>query len=266
MISVQAWQPWAASRGTRSAWLCCIKAKAPAIQCAFAAPALAAANSTPVPRGRLSSNTSPACNGPLRNRCWLGAWPLRLKASSNCWLRGLFSFGGSKSCRLWPPNSSAPNGSSTLLMPARLCSSRFSCRAASQRGSWINTWALWSWAPLAQRSEQACKAVSRALSQGSATRAGKPSMLCSHCTPAMGSPIAAASSTSRGCPNRCSALLKGWAANFAAQPLQAISLRGRPCCIAAVCCCSIAIKRLSRCCFRSQLQRFGPQCNGPHSP
>ena len=79
--------------------------------------------------------------------------------------------------------------------------------------------ALETRAPQAQRSEQACRAVKRPLSQGSLTRAGKPSTLCSSCL------LPGREAASSGCPprpTRSRAAARGWAGNLAAQPRQAI--------------------------------------------
>ena len=80
-----------------------------------AAPAIAAANSTPVPRGRLSNSASPA-RRPFFLQGRPTAVPVTLKASCSPRLAGLGV--GLRASRVWPPISSAPCSSRTERIPA----------------------------------------------------------------------------------------------------------------------------------------------------
>ena len=257
-MSVQALQPSSCSRGTRGAWLCCICSRAASIHAALASLAMAAANSTPVPRGRVRSRTCPAWRGPFGQ--WLAAatlpFTLRLRARP----------APSRASRVWPPTSSAPRGSSTERIPARVWARACCWIGAAASGRVTTAWALSTRAPLAQRSLQACRVVSRAFSQGSSTRAGKPSTLCSSSAPLSSWPSTAASSAFPPSPawRRPASRVAG--ASLAAQPRQAI---GSPPAWASLpamapACWKRAMKRRSMCCFQRHSSRLGPRARGPH--
>ena len=111
--------------------------------------------------------------------------------------------------------------------------------------------ALVTTAPHAQRSEQACRVVSRPFSQGSLTSAGKPSTLCS----SAGVPPRLAASSgwllSPACDN---AAFRGREASLAAQPRQAI---GSIACMEA-CRMKPAMNERSIRCFSVQINANGP--------
>ena len=253
VMSVQAPQPWAANSGTRGAWLHCIASSSASIQAGAAAPAMAAANSTPLPRGRLSSRASPGRSGPLPQWAAGATLPFTVRARA--------SPAPSRPSRVWPPTRAAPRGSSTERTPARVCSSSSSCTAAAASGTVTRAWALSSAAPLAQRSLQACRVVIRPLSQGSSTRAGNPSTLCSSRLPSAQVATRAASSTGRGGPSgssRARADARGADASLAAQPRQAMAAAaiGRSA-------AKRAMKARSMRCFHCQIHPDGPRATGP---
>ena len=150
-------------------------------------------------------------------------------------------------------------------MPARVSLSRSACRAGASSGRVTTACRLSTWAPLAQRSLQACRVVSRALSQASATSAGKPSTLCSSRDPSPAWAITAASSALPGVPPprplRARASCRGLAANLAAQPRQAIA--APPSGPMAFSSLKPAMKRRSTVCFQRHSSGLGPRAHGP---
>ena len=214
---------------------------------------MAPANSTPVPRGRLISRASPGRSPVFSQGDW-GLLPFTVRVI--CTPRLVGSGEALRDSIVCPPISSAHCSSRTERMPARVCTSSSCCSSAETIGSVIVAMALETVAPQAQRSEQACRAVRRPLSQGSLTRAGKPSVLCR----SPGCPARWAASS--GCPpspTRSSAAARGWAGNLAAQPRQAI---GAASAIAA-CCRNPVMKARSMRCFRCQSRRDGPSRQPP---
>ena len=156
-------------------WLQAMLLSAVSRSAALLAPAMAPAKSTPVPSGRLIRRASPGCSPDLSQGDGLAPFTVRV----TCTPRLAGTGAGLRDSIVWPPISSAPCSSSTERMPARVCTSSSCCSMAGIIGSVIVAMALETGAPQAQRSEQACSAVRRPLSQGSLTRAGKPSTLCS---------------------------------------------------------------------------------------
>ena len=117
-------------------------------------------------------------------------------------------------------------------------------------------WALSTVAPQAHRSELACRAVKRPFIQGSLSKAGNPSTLCSN----GGSPgIWAASSGDPLIPTCCSAASKGLAGSLAAQPRQAIGVFGAM----APAFRNASRKRWSIRRFHRQSSADGPNCQSP---
>ena len=131
-------------------------------------------------------------------------------------------------------------------------------------------WAVVTRAPLAQRSEQACRVVSRPFSQGSLIKAGKPSTEVSTSSPCLLVPIACASSgllTNSSLWQPLSACWRGWAGSLAAHPRQAM-----PWCPVffgsdriAACGRKRLMKRWSSCCFQRHSQGWGPRHLDPQS-
>ena len=261
-MSVQAWQPWAASSSGSGAWLCCRPASSASTSSGSAAPAIAAASSTPLPRGRLSSSASPGCRGPLGQGSPTRTGPCTVSASE--------CPAPSRASRVWPPISRAPRGSSTERTPARLCTRSSSCSAGAAWGTVTSACTLSTRAPQAHRSLQACRVVRRALSQGSSTTAGKPSMLCSSSAPLALRPSGTASSAAgAGSPgsSRARAAASGAAASLAAQPRQAIAAPGGGGGAAsgpAAAVPSRSMKLRSMRSFQRPSQRLGPTAKGPH--
>ena len=130
-------------------------------------------------------------------------------------------------------------------------------------------WADCTEAPQAQRSEQACKAVMRPLTQGSLISAGKPSTLCSSGAfcPSASVGITAASSGAFAkppTPAEDRAASRVAAGSLAAQPRQSI---GSPSALASALLMAEAwkrcMKRRSMRCFQRQSSGWGPSMSEP---
>ena len=217
-MSVQAWMPprrWRSS--TSRCWLRFIVSTARSTSAGSAWPDMAAAKSTPVPRGRLSSSASPACS-PRFGQGVVAVVPVTLNATCSPRLAG--SGVGLRASSVCPPSSAAPWSCRTDRMPERVCASSSCCSSAATAGR-VTTAIAWSArAPQAQRSEQACSVVSRALSQGSLTSAGNPSTLWRR----VGASLTRAASSAEPLSPACSsAANRGAAGSLAAQPRQAMA-------------------------------------------